>query len=128
MNEDDLSQELLVKALQCRELAALSDSPALRSHLLDLAEEHEATLAVVLGDPKHIGSEPLRGLTCSTGLGSAPGSTISVGWPLLTLGQSTDAAALHLQHSLYSLCCLPAGWPRERLMAHQLMSYCQGQG
>jgi hypothetical protein len=28
MNEDDLSQELLVKALQCWGLAALSESPA----------------------------------------------------------------------------------------------------
>jgi hypothetical protein len=55
------SHALMVMAQQCRELAALSDNKDLRSHFLAMAEEHEAALANLLGDPQRLGSQPLVG-------------------------------------------------------------------
>lgn len=60
MIDREHAQRLIVQALQCRELAALSENRMLRVHLLDMADEHEAALANLLGGPHSERAAPME--------------------------------------------------------------------
>lgn len=61
MSDQRHSHDLVVMVQQCRKLAAISDNRELRSHLLNMAEGHEAALANLLGNPECLASQPLAG-------------------------------------------------------------------
>ena len=56
-----LAYDLTMLAKQCRELADQSSNRELHSKLSQMADDYEATLAIVLGTGQGLGERPLDG-------------------------------------------------------------------